>query len=75
MSVIDLSRSVIQKNNLLLGFYFKTGSCAYLRAEVNGFRHENPQIGRPLTYFDHITADYIHDLSDKSKCAIEVILC
>lgn len=72
MGVFDINNRILQKNNLLFGFYFRSGSCAFLRAEVNGWRKQNAQIHRPGTIFDNITADYVHDLSTKSKCAFEV---
>ncbi len=70
LSAVNLNQMVFQKTNLLLGYYFQKKTCAFLRAEVNGFRSHNPDIKHVDTIFDTITADLIHRINDNSRAAL-----
>lgn len=73
MTVVDLNRTVFQKNNILFGYHARDDTSVYLRADVNGFRQHNPELRRVDTIFDTVTADVIHTINNKSKAALEVI--
>lgn len=70
MTVVDLNKCVFQKNNLLFGYHIRDDTFAYLRADVNGFRQNNPNWRRVDTIFDKVTADVIHRINSKSKAAL-----
>lgn len=70
LSVVNLNHFIFQKNNLLLGYHFNSNTCAYLRTEVKDFRSVNPDIRKPDTYFDHVTADVIHRINSNSKAGV-----
>jgi hypothetical protein len=72
LTVVDLNRTVFQKNNLLFGYYFRPDTVGFLRAEVNGFRQHNFDIKKPATVFDKVTVDLVHKIDNKSKAAVEV---
>lgn len=72
MTVFDLNNCVLQKNNLLFGFYYNSNSSVFLRAEVNKFRGHNPNFKNPSTIFDKVIADFTHKINSKSKVALEV---
>lgn len=73
ITVVDLNRTVFQKNNILFGYHARDDTSVYLRADVNGFRQHNPELRRVDTIFDTVTADVIHTINNKSKAALEVI--
>lgn len=72
MTVVNLHQFVFQKNNLLFGWNFKDNNWAYLRAEVNGFRENNPALTRIDTLFDNVIADVIQKVNDKSTVGLQV---
>lgn len=72
MTVVDLNRTVFQKNNFLFGYHPRNDTSFYLRAEVDDFRQHNPDLKRVDTIFDSVTADVIHTINNKSKTALEV---
>lgn len=74
MTVVDLNRTVFQKNNILIGYHPRNDTSIYLRADVKDFRQHNPDLKRVDTIFDTVTADVVHTINNKSKAAVEVIL-
>ena len=73
LSVFDLNKNILQKNNLLFGWEIKPETLGFIRAEVSGFRQSNPCLSSPQSYFDTITGDIIHRINSKSKFGVEVL--
>lgn len=70
LAVVDLNRTIFQKNNILLGYQLRPQTQGFIRAQVNGFRQHNPIPSDPNTYFDTITANIVHQLNIKSKIGL-----
>jgi hypothetical protein len=83
LSVADLSKyffyhvgkKVLQKNNFFLSYAHDDKHTVFLRTEVNGFRNKNPQLDQPMGFFDKVLLNYVVNIDEKSKAAVEVIFC
>ena len=74
MSVFDLTRSIIQKNNLLFGYKCNDKNEVFLRAEVNGFRKNPLKLNDPRDYFDTVTANYVGTINDTTRLGLQVTI-
>lgn len=71
LGVYDLGRKVLQKNNILFAYNHSKKHSAYLRAENDSYRKNNPNLNDPASFFDKIIVDYVNNLDEKSKAALE----
>lgn len=72
VSCLDICNKVLQKNNILLGYNFNANTQAFLRAEVDGWRTQNPDIQNPQSIWDKFTLDIVRKVNETTATALEV---
>ena len=72
LTVFDLGKKVLEKNNLLLAYTHNSQHSVYFRAESDGYRKKNPTLEDPSSIFENVIVDYVNNIDDKSKAALEV---
>lgn len=77
LAAVGLSRKVLAKNNIFLGYKIDDNSSVSLRAENEGYRKDPLDLkkiaSQPLYLFDHIKLDYIRKVDD-IKVGVEVLI-
>lgn len=74
ISQFTLNEGLLNKADLLLGYSVKPRTGVYARMDIPYWRNHNPDWRNPFTYFDTFTADLIHEVDDKTKIGLEVIV-
>ena len=74
LTVFDLGKKVLEKNNLLLAYTHNSQHSVYLRAESDGYRKKNPTLEDPSSIFENVIVDYVNNIDSKSKAALEVYI-
>ena len=72
LTVVNLGKKILEKNNLLLAYTHNSQHSLYVRLENDGYRKENPSFNDPVSFFDNVIVDYVNKIDDKSKAAVEV---
>lgn len=72
ITVVNLRRIILEKNNILLAYTHDENHSIFFRAEVNGFRKENVKLNHLEKLFDSFIFDYVYNINEKSKAAFEV---
>jgi len=72
VTCFDICNHVFQKNNILLGYKIDGNTQAFVRAEVDGWRSQNPQVSKPESIWDRFTFDIVRKVNDKTTAALEV---
>lgn len=77
LAAVGLSKKVLAKNNLFVGYKIDDSSSISLRAENEGYRKDQLDwtkiAGQPQQLFDHIKLDYVKKIDD-IKVGVEVQL-
>lgn len=72
VSCVDVCHKILQKNNVLLGYDVDADTKVFLRAETDGFRHQNAQLSHPESIFDKVTFDVVRQVNSNTTAALEV---
>lgn len=72
VSCFDVCHKILQKNNVLLGYDVDADTKVFLRAETDGFRHQNAQLSHPESIFDKVTFDFVRQVNSTTTAALEV---
>lgn len=70
LTVVNLGKKILEKNNFLLAYTHNSQHSMYLRLENEGYRRENPSMNDPSGFFDNVIVDYVNKIDDKSKAAL-----
>ena len=77
LAAVGLSKKVLVKNNIFVGYKIDDSSSVSLRAENDGYRKDQNDfdllkiLGQPHQIFDHVKLDYIKKVEDV-KVGVEV---
>lgn len=71
VSCVDVCHKILQKNNVLLGYDVDADTKVFLRAETDGFRHQNAQLSHPESIFDKVTFDVVRQVNSNTTAALE----
>ncbi len=70
VSVVDLSRRVLQKNNLLFAYSINNKNDVYLRLENSGYRSANPNFADVQSIWDSITLNHVAKVDKTTKVGL-----
>lgn len=72
VTCLDICKKVFQKHNILLGYDIDADTKVFLRAETDGFRHQNCSLSHPETIFDKVTFDAVRNINSSTAGGLEV---